>query len=365
MDLHEITRLIEDQGDVFKSRLGELDAAVRDLERKAGRPVIGGGASSSEAKAFKNWMRTGETAPELKSMMVGSDPAGGFSVPEVIDSELTKNLRDRSPMRQLARVVNTTSGELKLVHSTGGTAATWVTETQTRPETTSPSFAMVTVPAHELYASPGITQTLLDDSAFNLERWIVDELTDAFDEAEGTAFLTGTGVGQPRGLFTYPTATTADATRDYGTFGHVVSGANGALHTDKLDPFVRLIHAVRPAYRAAASFLMSDELLEVVRKVKETTTDRPIWEPSLQAGQPDRLFGYPVFTDTRVPALATGSLSCAFGDFSRAYVITDRKTMALRDPFTSKPLVLFYASRRVGGGAGTDTNAVKFMKFSA
>jgi hypothetical protein len=207
-------------------------------------------------------------------------------------------------------------------------------------------------------------QKILDDAAVNVESWLAGKVADKFARVEGAGFTTGTGVGQPRGLFAYTTAATGDDSRSWGQFEHVVTGANGAFHTTKADPLQDLLGAFKDQYLQRASWLMRREVRTAIRKMKEATSDRYLWEPSLQMGQPDRLLGYPARVDQYVPAIATGSLSLAFGDIAEAYTIVDRMGIrTLRDPFTAKPYVVFYSTKRTGGGA-VNFEAVKFLKFS-
>lgn len=376
----EIKKLIEDQGaawEEFKlanfNRIGRLEdnaKMIEDFMAKMGAPLAGGNSKggfnpNDETKAFLGFMRSGRELPEHKTMQAGTDPTGGYLLPEQIDGMLSKNLREISVMRQLASVVPVGTSELSQLHSVGGTGYTWVGETTARPETDTPTLKKLNIPTKEVYALPGVTQNLLDDNAFNLESWLVEELSEAFGDAEGDAFVNGDGIAKPRGLFTYDTVATGDATRAHTDFQYVPTGASGAFHTTKADPLITLVHAVKPRYRRNASWLMNPEVLEAIRKLKEATSDRYLWEPALHAGQPSMLLGYPVYEDENVPGIAANSLSVAFGDFSRAYTITDRSTSLQRDPFTNKPYVMFYAAKRVGGGGGRDSRAVKFLKFSA
>ena len=191
------------------------------------------------------------------------------------------------------------------------------------------------------------------------------KVADKFARVEGTVFLQGSGTGKPRGLCSYNTAATADETRAWGVFEHVITGANADFHTTKGDPLQDLIGAFKDEYLQAASFLMRREVRTKIRKMKEATSDRYLWEPSLQAGQPDMLLGYAARVDQYMPALATGSLSLGFGDFRQAYTIVDRVGIrTLRDPFTNKPYIVFYSTKRTGGGA-VNFEAVKFLKFTA
>lgn len=213
---------------------------------------------------------------------------------------------------------------------------------------------------------PSITQQLLDDNAFDLGNWLVEELGDAFGDAEADAFINGNGVARPRGLFTYDVVSTADSTRAHDKFQYVATGGAGAFSaSNPSDALITLVYTLKAQYRQNAVWLMSSEVAQAVRKFKSTTTNEYLWQPSTQAGQPSTLLGYAVYEDETIPAIAANSLSCAFGDFSRAYTVTDRNTALLRDPYTNKPFVNFYATKRLGGGGGRDTRAVKFLKFSA
>jgi HK97 family phage major capsid protein len=212
---------------------------------------------------------------------------------------------------------------------------------------------------------PKISQKLLDDAAINVEAWLAAKVADKFARVEGNAFWNGSGVGQPRGLATYTTVATADDTRAWGQFQYIPTGASGAFHTTKMDPLHTLQGAFKDQYLNGAQFVMRREARTALRLMKEATNDRYLWEPSNQVGQPDRLNGYPVRIDQYMPAIAADSLSVAFGDFKEAYLIVDRIGMrTLRDPYTAKPYVVFYTTKRVGGGA-MNTEALKFLKFAA
>ncbi len=350
-------------------KIQALEDALLEMQKKANRPSFSGPSSplkDEHTKSFLGYMRSGREADlEQKVMRTESGPEGGYLVPEQLDTELSKYLRQRSPMRQLARVVPVGSAEFKQPHSTLGTGASWVGETAARPATAAPGLKMITIATNEMYAMPAITQQLLDDNAFDLENWLITELGDAFGDAEADAFVNGNGVTQPRGLFTYDVVTTADATRAHDKFQYVPTGAAGDFAASNPgDALISLVYKVKPQYRANASWLISSEVLEMVRKMKDGTGSFYLWQPSTQAGQPSTLLGFPVFEDENLPAIADGSLSAAFGDFSRAYTITDRNTAMLRDPFTNKPFVNFYSTKRLGGGGGRDTRAVKFLKFA-
>lgn len=319
--------------------------------------------------AFYSLVRHGDierlSADERKAMSAGSDPDGGYLLPTPTVGRMVKKVYEQSVIRQLANVVTISTDALEGIVDNDEADAGWVSEIGTRNDTDTPQVGKYRIEAHEMYAQPKVTQKLIDDAATDVEAWLADKVADKFARVEGNAFINGTGVGQPRGLFSYSTAATADDSRSWGTFEHVITGANGAFHTTKADPLQDLLGAFKDQYLQGASFLMRREVRTLIRKMKEATSDRYLWEPSLQAGQPDRLLGYPVRIDQYLPTVATGSLSLAFGDFREAFTIVDRiGVRTLRDPFTAKPYIRFYSTKRTGAGA-VNFEAVKFLKFSA
>jgi HK97 family phage major capsid protein len=353
----------------LKSELGTLKAQVAAQTVAAARPLLDGTKAERDAAsaAFtERYLRRGlDAGTEMKSLSGATGGDGGFAVPREIDQQIEMMLKAMSPIRALAQVVSTgTAGYRKLVATTGF-ASGWVSETATRPETTTPVFAEVAPPSGYLYANPAASQGMLDDAAFDLEGWLADEVAREFARAEGQAFVTGDGVNRPKGFLTYPTTNQADSARAYGTIQYVAAGAAGAfIGANPHDRIVDLVHSLSPVYRQGAAFVMSSATLAAIRKFK-TTDGAFIWQPSLQAGQPATLLGYPVIEAEDMPVIAADSLSIAFGNFQAAYVIADRgETGILRDPFSNKPYVHFYATKRVGG-AVTNSAAIKLMKFSA
>ena len=385
-------------------KLSDAKAAIEELQKKANRPQTDGEMKAAadlneEVKSFNLMLRAdfqakGKPAPtevdakayteyksaffkvmtgtpldnlssdERKAMSAGSDPDGGYLLPPSTVGRMVSKLYEQSTMRQLATVQAISTDKLEGIVDNNEADAGWVSELGTRSDTNTPQIGKYEIQAHEMYAMPKASQKILDDAAVNVESWLAGKVADKFARVEGTAFTTGTGVGQPRGLFAYTTAATGDDSRSWGQFEHVVTGANGAFHTTKADPLQDLLGAFKDQYLQRASWLMRREVRTAIRKMKEATSDRYLWEPSLQMGQPDRLLGYPARVDQYVPAIATGSLSLAFGDIAEAYTIVDRMGIrTLRDPFTAKPYVVFYSTKRTGGGA-VNFEAVKFLKFS-
>lgn len=303
---------------------------------------------------------------ERKALQAGTDPDGGYLLPHATVGRTIGKLYEQSIMRQIATVQTISTNDIEGVLDNDEADAGWVSELGTRSDTDTPQLGKWKIEAHEMYAMPRASQRILDDAAVDVEAWLAGKIADKFARVEGTAFWRGTGAGQPRGLAAYSTAATSDDTRAWGVFEHVNSGTNGDFNsTSKFDPLQDLQGALKDQYLANATWVMRREVRTKARKLKEATNDRYLWEPSLQVGQPERLNGYPVRVDQYMPALDTGSLSLAFGDFRQGYLIVDRMGIrTLRDPYTAKPYVVFYTTKRTGGGA-QNTEAVKFLRFSA
>ena len=299
-------------------------------------------------------------------MSAGSDPAGGYVVHSMISSGMTKVMAEISPLYRLARKVTLDSGDaFEEPVDKDSAAASWIGEVSSRSDTDTPQLANFRVPLDEIYALPKVSQKLLDVAGIDVMAWLTSKVADAFAVKEGTAFHTGTGVGQPRGILTYTTAATADATRTWGEFEHVVTGTSADFGTNKADPLIDLAHKLKSQYRSGARWLMNRNTLAKVRKLKEATSDQYIWIPGLSAGQPDTMLGYPIELDEDMPDIGASTLSIAFGNFQRGYTIIERPGVKyITDNLTDKPNVKLYGYRRVGAAAN-DSNAIKFLKFSA
>lgn len=306
------------------------------------------------------------SSDERKAMSAGSDPDGGYLLPRSTVGRIVSKIYEQSTMRRIANVQTISTNKISGIIDNGEADAGWVSELGTRSETTTPQVGKWEIEAHEMYAMPKESQMIIDDAMFDIEAWLANKTVDKLARVEGAAFTTGNGVGKGRGLFSYATAATGDDTRAWGTFEHIKTGTNGDFNsTTKADPLFDLIGAFKDQYLQNASWLMRREVRTKLRKLRGATSDLYLWEPSLQMGQPDRLNGYPVNVDQYVPALATDSLSLAFGDFKEAFTIVDRIGIrTLRDPYTAKPYVVFYSTKRTGSGA-INFEAVKFLKFAA
>ena len=350
----------------LRGDVDEVKSRLDKVARAASRPVIGGGQASDspEVKGFvEGYLRRGRET-EIKSINGGTAADGGFAVPRQIDALIARQLLDISPIRAIAQVVQTGSAGYRKLVATGGTASGWVSDNAPRPETATTKFAEIAPPAGDLYANPAASQAMLDDAAFDIETWLANEIALEFARAEGTAFVKGTGTNQPEGFLTGAKGTAEDGVRAFGTLQYVGTGSATGLGTALDAKLIDLIHALKSGHRQGASFVMNSTTLASVRKLK-TADGAFLWQPGLVEGQPDRLLGYPVIEAEDMPDVASGAFPIAFGNFRHGYLIAEHSaTRVLRDPFTNKPFVHFYATRRIGGKV-LDSNAIKLLKIEA
>lgn len=383
----------------FKSGFtGRLD----DIEKKLGRPGAGLGTAANEdganptelltksirswypervigavdadayRKAFTSYVRSGREImgpDELKAMQAGIDPDGGYLVPHQLYNGIVRAEQTSSAIRSIAFSLPIGVPSIDIPASLTNPETGWVSETGSRSETSSPGFGNIKLTAGEIYCAPKATQAILDDSQFGVDALLSNLIGEAFGRAEDLAFISGDGVGKPRGFTTYTTAATSDAagTRPFGTVEHIATGQAGAWPSTDValhDKLIDVVQALRPGYRRGAVWVMSSEGVTKISKLKDSE-NRPLWRESLAVGQPATLLGYPIVEADQMPAVGANSYSIAFGNFQRAYWIVDRTGVRiLRDPFTNKPYVIFYSTKRVGGGL-VDTSAIKLLKFAA
>ncbi len=352
--------------------LDQTKSRLDQLALKAKRPALGERDETPDPPvqrehkaAFEAYMRTGDAQGlkrlEEKALSAVSGPDGGFLVPVPQERELLRRMSLVSPIRALATVREISGSQLKKAFSTTGPASGWVNETAARPQTNSQILADLTFPAMELYAMPSATQTLLDDGAIDIESWIADEVQTVFAEREGQAFISGDGVDKPRGLLAYNPV--PQASWSWGNVGYLATGVSGAFAAlSQSDILIDLAYAVKAPYRQNGTFLMSRSTQSMVRKFKDTQGNY-LWHPPASLGQSATLMNFPIVESEDMPNIAANSFSVAFGDFRRAYLVVDRMGIrVLRDPYTAKPYVLFYTTKRVGGGV-QDFDAYKLLKF--
>lgn len=360
-----------------EEKLNRLNQALEDNQNqldslllKTSRPSLNGERNSSplETKhhsAFNNYMRKGDANKlreiETKALSITSDPDGGYLVPDETERAVMRSLKEVSPIRSIAGVRQVSGTIYKKPFSITGPGTGWVGETVARPETTSPTLAELSFPTMELYAMPAATSNLLDDSAVNIDEWIAEEVQSAFAEQETAAFVNGDGVNKPTGFLNYTSVD--ESSWSWGNIGYLATGVDGDFPaSDPGDVLIDLIYTLKSAYRANSNWVLSRSTQAEIRKIKDADGNY-IWQPANRPGEQPSLLGYPVTEVEDMPAIASDSLSIAFGDFNRGYLIVDRLGLrVLRDPYSSKPYVLFYTTKRVGGGI-QDFDAIKFLKF--
>lgn len=369
----------------FKARYERnTQAAIDDINARISAGIAPGAGNDYQTLTppdpqysglFASWFRKGDQESDLKAanasgdrqaiqaaMQSGSDSAGGYLAPVEWDRRVNKALTPVSPMRRLARVIPTTVRAYSTLYSKDGWGSGWVGETAARPTTTNPVLDPLIFPHGEIYANPGITQNLLDDADFNLEAWLATEVAEEFGKQEGVAFIAGNGVNKPRGLLTYVTGGASDDHHPGGNLTVFVSGAASALPAP--DGLIDFVYGLSSPYRQNAKWLMNSMTAAAIAKFKDGDGNY-LWRETYVAGQPATLLGYPVEIDENMPDVAAGAIPIAFGDFQRGYVINDRQGVRiLRDPFTNKPYVHFYTTKRVGGGVD-DVKAIRLLKVAA
>lgn len=408
MDLSEIKSLLEEQGKAFEAfkqannsviaeelkkgtadvvrknevdainaRLTEIADELKAVEAKANRPALdAGGLTREQAEhksAFLKFVRKGVEEGlsdlEAKALNVTTSADGGYAVPEELDRSILDLVQNLSPMRSLANVIQIGGVEYKKLVNLHGASSGWVGETSARTETNTPTFAEVTPYMGEVYANPAATQRMLDDAFFNVEAFLAGELATEFAIKEGTAFVTGNGTNQPKGFMDYTINTSADGARNFGHIQKVITGVAGGFvaTTSSSNPgntFIDVIHSMKAPLRAGARWVMNTKTLAAVRKLVDLDGNY-IWRPGLTEDQPQSILGYGVTELPDMPDIATTSNPIAFGNWKRAYTIVDRFGIrTLRDPFTNKPYVHFYTTKRVGGML-VDSEAIKVLSVSS
>ena len=352
-------------------KLTRLDRMLDELSHKALRPQLAGATGVSTANlqtksAFEGYVRRGDASRimgvEGKALSAGTGADGGYLVPPETETAVNRALKAISPIRAIASVRQVSGNVYKKPFATTGAGTGWVGETVARPQTTTPTLAELAFPTMELYAMPAATQSLLDDTAVNIDQWIAEEVRLAFASQEGQAFVTGDGINKPKGFLAYDTI--ANASWEFGKLGYLSTGvAGGFPASSPSDKLIDLAYAVKAGYRANGSFVMNRSTQATVRKRKDAD-GQYLWQPAALPGGNSTLLGFPVVESEDMPDVAANSLSVAFGDFQRGYLIVDRIGISvLRDPFSAKPYVLFYTTKRVGGGV-QDFEAIKLLKFA-
>nr|WP_226898542.1 phage major capsid protein [Mangrovicoccus algicola] len=357
----------------IKQQLQSTDERLTMLDRKtafARRPALSAAvdAQAPHQKAFDAYLRSGDETElrglelEAKSLAVSSD--GGYLVDPKTSDMIRSTMASAASIRSIATVVNVEASSYDVLIDRNNADFTWTTETASLTETAAPQIERISIPLHELSALPKASQRLLDDSAFDIEAWLAGRNADRFARAEASAFIIGNGVDKPKGFLQHQTKV-PDAAWSWGSIGFVKTGTAGDFDsTAPADAIIELVYSLGAEYRANATFVMNSKTAGAVRKMKDAD-GRFLWSDGLAAGEPARLMGYPVLVAEDMPDISANAFAIAFGDFAAGYTIAERPDLRiLRDPFSAKPHVLFYATKRVGGDV-SDFAAIKLLRFAA
>lgn len=380
----QIQAAVTDMKTKQNERLSSLESHQNSLAVKIAAAQLGGAPGAAfqpddpeYSTAFASYFRKGDTADEQiirhanasgrraqinAAMNVGTNDSGGYLAPTEWDRRINQALVAKSPIRRLATVQTTSVNAFTSLWSTNSWGSGWVGETAARPETGTPTLSPIPYAHGEIYANPSITQRLLDDADMNLEEWLAGQVETEFARQEAIAFLGGNGTNKPFGLLQYVTGGAAAAQHPGGVLDVVNSGhATTIPNTDILIDF---FYGLTAPYRQNSTWLMNSTTAAALSKFKDGDGNY-IWRAGLIVGQPDALLGRPVEIDEGMPSIGAGNLAVAFGDFKAGYLINDRfGTRVLRDPYTNKPYVSFYTTKRVGGGV-SDPKAIRLLKVSA
>lgn len=340
-----------------------LQDEVKKIHTAMNRPgTLSSGSETQELAeykaAFRSYIKTGTEgnlkALQTKALSVGSDPDGGYLVLPQMSDEIVKKIFETSPVRQVASVQAISTDALEIIQDLDEADASWVGEVSARAETDTPQLKKIVIPAHEMYAKPKASQKILDDAFLNVEAWLAEKVADKFSRTEASAFVSGDGVNKPRGFLSYAAGT------GFEQIEQVVTGDADDVTADGL---IAVVTALKAFYKPGAAFMMKRATLGEIRKLKDLE-GQYLWQPALSAGNPDLILGYPVYEADDMPAEAANALAVAFGNFRAGYQIVDRFGIrTLRDPYSSKPYVEFYTTKRVGGGV-KNFEAIKLLKCS-
>ena len=355
------------------SALHQQEERLTMLQAKTmtyGRPILSTAVETEEPhkKAFNAYLRHGDDealrglALEGKALSTAVAGDGGYLVDPRTADTVKSILVATGSIRSIASVVTVDASNFDVLIDRSDVGTGWVTETGSVSETATPLIERISIRLHQLAAMPKASQRLLDDSAFDVEGWLAEKIASRFIRSESAAFVNGDGVDKPKGILL--PAKVPNSAWTWGSLGYVASGAAADFPTtNAVDCIVNLVYALAAPYRANATFVMNSKTAGAVRKMKDAD-GRFMWADGLDVAEPPRLMGYPVLICEDMPDIAANAHAIAFGDFAAGYTIAERTDLRiLRDPFSAKPHVLFYATKRVGGDI-SDYAAIKLLKFA-
>ena len=359
----KVDQAIHDLETSFKAFQEKQDKRFHQLYAAQQRPLLGidSNQNCSQKQAFMDYITSGQSSFQEKALTSLEGPTGGFLIPAVVTERIEKALNRISPLRSLARVTNISTDSLELLLDKGNADVGWVSETEERKETETPELAKVRIPVHQIYAKPRASQKILDDASIDIENWLVGKIAEKMAATENAAFIRGDGENKPTGFLNYEAVPVGDGA--WGKLESLNTGVDGKFKG--IDILLDTLNAMKPQYLPGAVWFMSRSAVSALRKLKDEMGGYSLWQPSLMAGSPDSLLGYPIVISDDMPALIEGksSQSMVFANFYEAYQIVDRTSLhVLRDPYSAKPYVEFYVTKRVGGDV-VNFDAIKVVNF--
>jgi HK97 family phage major capsid protein len=367
----DLVRGFQDFQTRIEAKMKAADERLATLDRRAAalRPALATATetASPHRKALGTYLRSGDESGlagvgvETKAITGASPTEGGVLIDPQTSGRIESIRRGAGALRSVATVVQVQAGVYEALMERADIATAWVSESGPIAADSAPVFERISIPLHELSAAPRASARLLEDSAFDVESWLADTIADRFARAENAAFISGTGVDMPAGILSHPKVPYTAAA--WGQIGYLTTGVPGGFEAeDPVNSLVDLVYALGTRYRGNGTFVMNSRTAGMIRKMKDTD-GRFMWTEALCAGQPALLLGYPVLTIEEMPDVAPDAFAIAFGDFRAGYTIAERPDLRiLRDPYSVKPHVQFYASMRVGGDV-TDFSAIRLLKF--
>lgn len=372
---NHVDPLVKGQVDTLSSKLDELEATY---EKEIAKLKQGSGFSAKQdeekllkaKELYSKYFKKGVSSMsheehseflELtkginqKFNFSGNDADGGFVVRPDFSNRINQDVKEDSPIRQIAETITIGTNEYVDYYDESDVGAGWVGETASRPKTSSPSLNELRIPVCEMYASPEATQNLIDDSFIDIEGWLQGKLVSKFARLEGSAFVSGDGSKKPKGFLSYNSGST------FNKLQQVTTAGSGVIAFDDL---ISVTDSLLDSFKTNARWVMNKETRSALRKLKDGE-NQYLWQPDNQGGIAASLLGYAVTIAVDMPAIGTNNLAVAFGDFRRGYKIVDRQGLRiLRDPFTNKPFIKYYTTKRVGGGV-QHFQAIKILKVSS
>lgn len=331
-----------------KQKLEYLEKKMKDM-RMADTNQVFDYQKDEIRLELTDYIRKGDSSGlETKSLSAASDESGGYLVTPHLQQRIVSNIQTKSPMRRLASVENISSNSLEIVIEKDDFAAGWVGEETTRDVTDSAKLTKKKIMVHEMYAQPKATQRLLDDAEINVENWLLERLEDSFLRVENKSFIQGKGQNEPFGILHYSNQIQVVKANDSSKI--------------QIEDLMSLINSIEEKYLANATFLMNRRVLAEVQKIKDGN-GRFIMQPAISEKMPETILGIPVVCSDDMPSMEEKQFVIALGDFKAAYKIVERPGVAvMRDPYTEKPFVKFYAVKRVGADV-VNMNAIKLLQL--